>query len=188
MRFEAKHRFGKELASTVRNFNNICKTIAERTQIDLAYSLMGNRLFAAEDLVVNGTSALLCSLEPQLAECIQDGIGLSQYDEVHVSNSILIGHYQFKAGSCVVLRCKEGVPVFGQLSVIISVANINYFVCREFETVDYVEHLHAFSVRLIDTHVITATKQLKDHHPLGVHKVDFDGHNLLLIAPRYKLF
>ena len=32
MRFEAKHRFGKEVSSVCRNFKNICKSIASRTQ------------------------------------------------------------------------------------------------------------------------------------------------------------
>jgi hypothetical protein len=173
MRFEAKHQFGKELAPTVQNFKNICKTIAERTQIELAHSLISDKLFTSDYIIANCTSSLLSSLEPKLIGCITEAIGLAEYDEVAVATGILIGHYQFKPGSCAVLRCEEAIRVFGQLCVILSVGNRIYFVCKEFKTLSYVAYFHSFSVEASNTHSVLLSSDVKDYHHLGVHKISF---------------
>jgi len=91
MRFEAKHRFRKELASTVRNFKNICKTIAQRTQIELAHSILTNSLFTYDHVVTSCSSVLLSTLESDLVTCINQNVGLCSSDEVFVVQSVLIG-------------------------------------------------------------------------------------------------
>jgi hypothetical protein len=187
MRFEAKHRFGKELASTVCNFKNICKTIAERTQMELAHSLLTKTLFRTDHVVVSCSAAPVSCLQPELATCICEQIGLNQYDEVYFASSVMIGHYRFMPGSCAVLKCEDGVPTFEEVSIIVSVAECIYFVCNTFRTVDFVQHVHAFSVKVTENYVATLSTSLKDYHPLGVHKVKLDDNELLLIAPRYKL-
>ena len=189
MRFEAKHRFGKELASTVRNFKNICKTVAERTQMELAHSLLSNKLFVAEQEVVNCGPALLCTLDNDLAMCICDGIGLSYSDEVNIVSAVLIGHYRFKPGCCAVLRSEEGCPVFGEVLVVVAVDKFIYFVCDEMKTVDYFEHFHAFEVKHADKPKLTLQKStdIQDHQPLCVHKVISSGKEICVVAPRYKI-
>lgn len=189
MRFEAKHRFGKEIASVVRNFKNICKTVADRTQMELAHSLLNNKLFVAEHEVVNCAPALLCTLDNDLAVCISEGIGLCHSDEVNIASAVLIGHYRFKPGSCAVMRSEEGCPVFGEVLVIVSVDGIIYFVCDEMQTVGYFEHFHAFEVELSDKPklILKKSTDLKDHHPLCVHKVVSRSKEITLVAPRYKI-
>jgi hypothetical protein len=84
MRFEAKHWFGKELASTVRCFKNITHTIAKRTQMELAHSLLNNKLFAVDRVITNCTSLLVQSLETDVAKCLCDASGLTSSDEIDV--------------------------------------------------------------------------------------------------------
>lgn len=186
MRFEAKHRFGKALASTILNFKNICKTIAHRTQMELAHSLLNNMLYRSERVVVSCSSVLLNMLDHELSCCISTGIGLSSCDEVHIANSVLIGHYQFKPGCCTVLRC-EGRPIFGELLIIVAIDSGIYFVRNEMKTLDYFAHFHSYRVELSGKLVIQNSNTLKDPHPLCVHKVFSGGRELCLIAPRYNI-
>jgi hypothetical protein len=129
MRFEAKHRFGKELASTVRCFKNITYTIAKRTQMELAHSLLNNKLFISDSVVGNCTSVLVQSLEPALAQCLCEFSGLNTSDEVDVVSSGLIGHYHFKPGCCAVLRCLDGVPEFGEILLIVALGSSIFCCC-----------------------------------------------------------
>jgi len=187
MRFEAKHRFEKELSSTVRNFKNICKTIAERTQMELAHSLLNNHLFISEHTVVNCTFALLNTLDQDLSACICESIGLNCSDEICLSSGVLIGHYKFKPGCCVLLRSEEGCPIFGELINIVVVDKTIYFLCNEMTTVNYVEHFHAYQVEQNGKLVIVKSTSLKDHHPLNVHKKMSAQRELHLVAPTYKI-
>jgi hypothetical protein len=182
MQFEAKHRFSKELASTIRNFKNICKSIADRTQITLAHSLLNNKLFTSEHVVVNSTSVLLSTLEPDLCACISNQVGVGYSDELNIVNSVLIGHYYFKSGCCVVLKTEEGCPVFGKV-----IATTVCIICEELKTLAFVDQFHAYHVESSGNLVAHQSHSLKDYHPLCMHKIDSGGVLISVIAVRYKI-
>lgn len=85
--------------------------------MDLAHSLLNNKLYTSEHVVLNCTSVLLYALEPRLSACISEGIDLTCSDEVYVVNTLLIGHYRFQLGCCAVFRSEEGLSVFGEVTV-----------------------------------------------------------------------
>ena len=187
MRFEEKHQFGKELASTVHNFRNICKTIAERTQMELAYSLLTDNLFTSAHVVTSCSSVLLSTLESDMVTCIRRNISLCSNDEVSVVHSVIIGHYYWQPGCCGVLKCEDGQPTFGEIVMMIAVDKDIHFIFEEFNTTDYVEHFHAYCIEYSGVLVVHQSTDLKDHLPLSVHKVTHGGQELSLIAPRYKI-
>jgi hypothetical protein len=62
-----------------------------------------------------------------------------------------------------------------------------FVVVEELVTVCFHDHFHAFVVSDTGQLGVCQSTELKDHHPLAVHKVQFDDTLLRLIAPRYKI-
>lgn len=85
MRFEPKHQFGKEIAGVMRNFRNICKTIAMRNQQSLAYSLLTNKLYGPSEQTGSWSTDVVSNLNEMVAECLCNNLSLTPSDEVNVS-------------------------------------------------------------------------------------------------------
>lgn len=85
------------------------------------------------------------------------------------------------------MKCEDSNPKFGEIVLIIAVDQEIYFIFEEFSTTGYAEHFHAYAVAYSVVLVVHQSTDLKDHHPLSVHKVTHAGQDLCLIAPRYKI-
>ena len=188
MRFEAKHRFGKELASVVRNFNNICKTIATRTQIALAHDLMSNNLYSAMERLGSCTVELIGNLKNAVGAAICEAISLEIQDEIFIAKSFHFGHYKIKPGCYVIHSMIDGVPQFGCIELIFTTVHDTYFVCRQSRTLYFDEHFYAFAVAETTKLSVIISNSLKDYHPLVRHEIVTEGIPSLYIGTRYKLF
>ncbi|XP_065675614.1 uncharacterized protein LOC136091830 [Hydra vulgaris] len=152
MRFEAKHRFAKELASVVRNFKNICKTIMHRSQLKLANTLFSN-------------------LQSAVSNSLRTVLNVDNHDEIYVAHSVRFGCYEIKPGCILCHDIVESHPQFGELKCIVSLAKQIYFVCYPFETLHFHEHFHSFEVKKSSNPrilLVLHTNQLKDYHPYNV--------------------
>jgi hypothetical protein len=91
MRFEARHNFSKEVARINRCFKNICKSMAKRTQMSLASSLMHQILFAARNFAGPCDDTVVCNLPSECSVAVQK-LGLSPMDCVYNCSWFAIRH------------------------------------------------------------------------------------------------
>jgi len=188
MRFESKHRFGKEVSSVCRNFKNICKTIATRNQHKLANDLLNRSLFQPLHCTGTSSSVIVQNLDADIAEAVRLHFGLENQDEVYVSSNCQLGHYCLKPGCFVVLNVIEGKPEFGKVLTILNVLNTIYVVTRHSNTIYFDEHFYSYCIEEMSQISISTVATLKASHPLACHKILADGKERMFISTRYKMF
>jgi len=187
MRFEGKHRFGKEVSSGCRNFKNICKTIAIRNQKRLAGDLLHQSIFKPLDTIGTASATLVQCLDELVADAVCRHFGVEMADEVYVAPSCQLGHYIFKPGCYVVVDVVDGDPQFGEVVKILSLANVTYFVFKCYTTAGFDEHYYSFHVEGIDRFSVISASEIRDCHPLASREMLVDGERIKLISTRYKL-
>jgi hypothetical protein len=188
MRFEAKHRFGKELSSVCRNFKNICKTIALRNQQRLANDFLKHSSFKTTDKIGHSNPVLVRSFDDVTAEAVVSSFGLHMEDEVYVASNCCIGHYTFKPGCLIVHDVVDGIPQFAEVQHIIHIEEKTHFVCMCYRTDGFDEHFYAFEVSKLCLVSLVPASSLVDFHPLAIYQILVDGHTTLFINIRAKLF
>ncbi len=192
MRFEAKHRFAKELASVVRNFKNICKTIMRRSQLKLANILFSKMLYADCEQLGTCDTEIVGNLHLAISNSLCAVLNVHQNDEIYIARSVKFGCYEIKPGCMLCCGIVESLPQFGELKCIVSVAKKTYFVCYPFDTLYYHEHFHSYVVKKCDhpiKMIVIRTKELKDYHPYNVISIaGEDGTLTKLVNLRYKIF
>jgi hypothetical protein len=113
MRFEGKHRFGKQVSSVCRNFKIICKSTAIRNQQRLSGDLLNQTIFKPLETIGTATATVVHCLDELVASaiCSRCGIGKSdKSDEIYVATSYQFGHYTFKPGCFVIVNTVDGDP------------------------------------------------------------------------------
>ena len=122
MRFEAKHRFAKKLASVKRNFKNICKSIAYRTQLRLADCLFSKSIFTKYVELDNGNIEVVGNSQHEIRNLICASLSLNVYDDVYVAQSVWFGCYKIKCGCILYIATEENYPKFGEVISIIKIS------------------------------------------------------------------
>ena len=90
MRYEAKHRYFKQIAKVIGNFKNIAKTVAQRHQRYMCYVLSNPSDYLQSEQVLGPVVSLqLSSLEYEAASCltVKTNSTIQRYDialHVHV--------------------------------------------------------------------------------------------------------
>lgn len=188
MRFEAKHRFGKEVSSSCRNFMNICKTIAVRSQHRLANDLLNHTLFKPVISAGTPSHVIIQNMDDSIAEAICLHFGLERQDELYILSSCQLGHYCFKPGCYVVMDVVDGIPQFGTVLLILNMLNTVYLISKCSNTNYFDEHYYSYCIEEKSQIVIIPVEKLKVNHPLACHKILADGKEQLFINTRHKLF
>ena len=147
MRFEAKHRFAKELASVVCNFKNICKTIMHRSQLKLANTLFSGSFNTEYVQIGICDTIMLGNLQSAVSNSLHAVLNVDNCDEIYVAHLVRFGCYEIKPGCVLCLDIVESHPQFGELKCIVSLAKQLYFVCYPFEALHFHEHFHSFEVK-----------------------------------------
>ena len=91
MRFEAKHRFDKEVSSVCRKFKNICKNIATHNQHKLANDLLNRSMFKPLHSTGTSSSVLVQNLDADIAY-----IPLKTFNSKQARNPIWMTHKSWK--------------------------------------------------------------------------------------------
>ena len=192
MRFEAKHQFAKMAMKSTFCYKNVAKTIAKRTQLQLAYSAFTDSLYQFLLESGPGSWSVLASLDADVASLITANIGLQCEDEVYVANWMRIGHYKLSPGAAVVIGVVEGIPTFGRIRVLFSAVDCItlYIVIEVLEVVCFDRHVYSYQITArsdLSLKVIQPA-DLYDVHPLSVQTIVYEGHQCDLVYPRYRLF
>lgn len=190
MRFEARHQILKDMARNSHRFKNICRTLAIRSQIGLAYKFLNDEFGKGKYGVGPAEEVLINALDDEIAKSICNDLKMCGQDSVFDLSRIEIGHYCFKPHAVSVWAVTEGIPKFGIVNKIISVEQTVYFIMELLETTHYDEHFHSYAVKYSSNkvHICCALDSLKYHIPLQFHVITYENSKHMLISLRYVLF
>jgi hypothetical protein len=190
MRFGARHRFFKDLGRLSHGYKNICQTLANRFQLSLASFLLNAGALKSHVQVGLCKDVLVRSLGDEVAEVICCAVHIGLHDIIYLANWVTVGHYTFQKQTVVVTDIVDGLPLFGIVHKILALANDVWFVLSCLKTMAFDEHFHSYVIEYYDQRKLLCVSlhNVKDHIPLQVCKVDYDGSYSLLVSTRYCLF
>ena len=171
MRFKEKHRFAKELASVVRTFKKICKTIMHRSQLKLANTSFSGSLYTKYVQIGICDTVMVGYLQSTVLNSLRAVLNVDNCDKIYVTHSVRFGCNEIKPDCVLCHDIVESHPQFGKLKCIVSLAKQLYFVCYPFETLHFHEHFHSFEVKKSSNPnklLVLHTNQLKDYHLYNV--------------------
>lgn len=117
LRFESKHTFFKQCARTLHNFNNLCKTPAERHQLLQAYLSAGS-LFPSDVHVYEGTDFYVSDYNYRIRASVA---GRNFESQCAVAcNEITVKGTVYQKGMCVLLESTDGELSVGKINLIIT--------------------------------------------------------------------
>lgn len=144
MRFEAKHSYFKGIASKVKNFKNICLTLATRHQLLQAYELSGNML----DSCLQTTGVKQLSVR-DLPEDQQSAIHqVTEEELVPAATTASFSNCYYRIGDVFVHNVQDGEPQFLQIERLLVVGGSLVLLCRHLETLHCSEHRSSYIVKV----------------------------------------
>ena len=189
MRYEAKHDYFCKVADTVRNFKNICKTVAKRHQITQMYHM--NTEKPLEVLEVGpGSSTSLANLT---AGCVELLIGrlphVDLLSEVFDVTWVRICGSIYKLLQVMCYDVNE-VPLFGQIQHLVVFKNKVYFVLKVLQTLYLSSYYHAFAVKQEEPcrYIVSTQSELVDYLPLNLLSSLSTNDCAQYVSPRHVLF
>lgn len=140
MRFEAKHRFFK---STIKNFKNITKSLAEKHQMAVAYhwESMPFKSINCGPVKTVQASAL------ENGEIIAEELQVDVHSEVNVTSWITCFGTEYRPGLLVCSNTEDDLPVFSQIKDIVEFNGDYFLLAKDFETLCFAERFHSFNIR-----------------------------------------
>ena len=169
MRFESKHSYFKRCARHLKNFKNICLTLAERHQLFQAYLAVGpgcTRLLQVKDS---------CIFYPNLySDTIKHAVGEFGFDENNttVSTNIQYKGTSYKKGNFLVSKNDESME-FGELVIILIKKEAAVYFVIDVHEADYHSEYHMYSVTKQSTRMQCLNiNDLVDFYPLPSYIVN----------------
>lgn len=196
MRYEAKHRYFKQLAGILGNFTNVAYSLAMRHQRLQCLKVDPLGTFCCEFLhkpveIGTGKTVVAGDAEYFDAFCEKEP-AVVDTDMFYEATYVVINGTKYKLNAVVFLGFNNDLPEFGTISKIIVFANQDiYFLVIKYTTLEYNEHYHAFEVRreLRPDNILIRQEMLATYMP--VHSVKPYGGNVrygaLFVAPRFMI-
>ncbi|XP_064475128.1 uncharacterized protein LOC135389090 [Ornithodoros turicata] len=149
MRFEGKHQYFKNVATKLKNFKNICKSLATRHQLMQCYYLygpfQGSRLETSKAKVVTTSS---------VRSCIQE---VSGEDNILEVTRATIGGTTYRTSDVLVAK-KGDMPEFSLICGLYVIAGKLHILLNDLNVEEFCRHRCAYKVS-----------------PSGVFRVSFPG-------------
>ena len=169
MRFESKHSYFKRCARHLKNFKNICLTLAERHQLLQAYLAVGpgcTQLLQVKDS---------CIFYPNLySDAIKHAVGEFGFDENNttVSTNIQYKGTSYKKGNFLVSKNDESME-FGELVIILIKKEAAVYFVIDVHEAGYLSEYHLYSVTKRSTRMQCLNiNDLVDFYPLPSYIVN----------------
>lgn len=190
MRFEARHNFFKQVSRVIHCFKNICKSLAKRSMLNLASSILSKSLFSSCTTIGPAVETVVCNLDDNVSAALCSDLNLCTADVVYIVNWVKAGHYSFSPKSIVIISVSEGIPHYGIIRHIVAVAGKTYVVIEQLAVLHYDEHFHAYKVEYENQVSLSCVllDTCKDKVPLNCHRVHYENSDHLFIGVRYILF
>lgn len=165
MRFEAKHAYFKAVASNVRNFRNICRTLGTRHQLLQAYELSG-KLFESSIETTGSAVVKVTSLseEEQVAvSAITSEITLCSVKTASTNSCT------YRLRDVFVSEVQNDTPKFLQVERLLVMSGVLILLCRRLETVRFCNHRCSYIVeKCVDVVAVTPDNHF-DFRPLDLY-------------------
>ena len=190
MRFEGKHYFFKQLARATNCFKNICKSLAKRSQLSLASVVMNKNLFTSCVTIGPATEKQLCDIETSVSSELCLHLNLSAAESVYVLKWVKVGHHTITRQCIVLQSVSDGIPLYGMIHDIVSVAGKTYLVVDDLVSKYYDEHFHSYALQYLQSPHLSciSLESCKDSFPLNAHTVTYEGDKHVMVAKRSVVF
>ncbi|XP_064462995.1 uncharacterized protein LOC135373883 [Ornithodoros turicata] len=160
MRFEGKHQYFKTIASRVKNFRNICKTLASRHQLAQSYWLYGRSLDYS--LTTTGAKQVdLSALKPCVAELAEQGL-------VWEVRFAAIQNATYHTGDILILKKGEN-PEFSQVTALYVISGKLYLLIEDLHVDGFRRHRYSYKVRKTDYFRVTQPCQEASYQRLDLY-------------------
>lgn len=167
MRFEAKHRYFKQIVRHTGNFRNITFSLATKHQLMIAHHLHATTTAPA-------LSTARVSLVPVavLHTNIQEAIRRVSPGQtsVHLSNSVSLYGTTYTKGMVLAYGSTAGLPDFVEVLQIVVIKDHVYFMAKVFISW-YDEHFRGYELESTELVVFVKHEDLADVCPLSDYKV-----------------
>jgi len=199
MRYEAKHRYFKQIAGILGNFTNMAFSLAVRHQQLQCLKLGSTGNFSSEFLhkpVEIGTGKTVVAGDAEYFNELQAKEPTVDHTDVlydyHMATNVIILGTKYKENAVVFLAFDTELPEFGTISKIVVFRDqVIYFLITKYKTVEYNRHFHVFHVQ----REIRPDKMLRRQEMLAtympIHTVKPYGQNArngaLFVAPRFMI-
>ena len=148
-----------------RNYKNACATLAERHQLNLAYLLSSDHTFLQHDVCLSATNYL-----PDVAVCLLSNSNISFSQSLHRCQFIKLNGISYHCRMYVVLNVVAETPLFGRIDAIYVQDMQPYFLVRMCKS-EFVKHMSAYTVEILDDVRLCQAEQLLDYYPLSGYVV-----------------
>lgn len=142
MRFEGKHSFFKRVVHDTQNFKNILKTLANRHQHMMAYSLSAPAFFKPHQKTSSISSVMVQGL-PDVAKTYVEHMTDSSI--IYRTSVVNVDGIDYGVEMFVSVGQEGGLPQFSKIEQIFLVDNQIVFLCKR-HTSYYIEHLRSYEL------------------------------------------
>ena len=188
MRYEAKHEYFGRLADCIRNYKNICKSLAKRHQLMHTYNLLAKKPLDTRE-VGPGRETEIVALKDDCIHRVMDKLQVNEFStQVYEANWITLCGTKYQP-SLFVCHDFDEFPIFGKIVHILVHKDNVYFVLHAYETNHYNRHMHAYEVtECPDSYVVVSQTELIDFKPLDLLTDVCQDNQNEYISPRNVLF
>jgi hypothetical protein len=181
LRFEAQHCYFKEIAHTLKNWKNLCFTLAKRHQLlQCLHNTNENFLDSCQLQETGGKFQQLSSFDKDAQQLIKHII--QDQEQVYTAKSVKYGGVTYELEHFLVLKVNGHDICFGQIIAIVIISALPRFLCQIWKVQYMKEHYHTLIIER-DSHMkIVTPSQLADFYPLPAYQVDGE----LGIVPRHR--
>ena len=175
MRFEGKHRFFKRVVHDTQNFKNVLKTLANRHQHMMAYSLSAPSFFKPHQQTSSISSVMVSGLPDDAKAYVEH---MTESSMIYSTSVVNVDGTDYGVDMFVSVGQEGGLPQFSKIEQILLVDNQIVFVCKT-HTSYYIEHLRSYELSSgnLTVHLL---QELNDPLPLSAYRTD----GRLLLTPR----
>lgn len=182
MRFESKHQELKKTAVLSSNRINVCKTIAFKQQLKLAYLIHSSRLFSQRIRTGPSRSTRIRTLSLSFDATLEEN-HQSLNNLVNVHNWVEKNGSHYKSGLVLCIEVDEDSPQFGIIKVIyVTTDDTIFFIYQKLTTI-FNTHIDGFKVISVNEKCsLIKYERLVNPHPIGL--IEKNGNKFLLV-PSY---
>ena len=172
LRYESKHSSLKQPLLVSKNRKNVCKSLSERHQFKMYLKYEKKNLFpdTCEYSPVNGHNEYIKCLSSHIQIALFPHLGSTKI--VYRASGFRHSQGSYYINDIVILGSKYDTYIFGKIENIFFIIGVPYIFCKEYITVQFSTHLHAYEVsETFDRYTLIQLKDLLDHHVLGIYEV-----------------
>ena len=186
MRFESFHRKVKKIVKYIPCFKNVCFTVAKRLQRNKCYEMSETNCLTEVDNF--GAVTALDEIHPAVVSFILGHLGSCDGENNLSSvNFATVKGVCYRPRTVLILDMENDVPVFGLIEQALLYNFKVIVVCRYVKPLQFIVHLHAYSVKITGKHLFVEPGFELCPHPIDLYETFF-GKCIRLRYSIYKLY